>query len=736
MDKQLIDSLYLASTTLPFADRLNAGIAATALNLRPDIQTADFGSTLKTGTTAVIAALDAAKSGKQVLVGAADQRAARAGSFYEMWFGDGAAALLIGEGEGIAEFKGAHSLSYDFVSHYRGANQRFDYTWEERWVRDEGYVKIIPAAIQGLLDKVNVSIEEISKLIYPCFFGREHAKIARSVGASPDQVADNMHTVCGETGAAHPVVMFINALQEAEPGDRIVLASFGQGCDALLFEVTERIKELPAASTTGYLTRSGIKGSLENKKNSDSYLKYLKFNDLIETESGIRSEAPDQTAMTTLWRKRKMITALVGGKCKQCGTPQFPKMNICVNPECGATNTQEDYEFADVPATVKSYTGDMLAYSIDPPAIYGMVQFEGGGRFMADFTDCVLEDLQVGMPVKMVFRQHYVDKERGYTGYFWKAVPVRKYSEAEQGAEEAPSEIRFDDQVAVVTGAGGGLGRAYALELARRGARVVVNDLGGAPDGSGQSTSLADNVVEEITTAGGTAVANYDSVATLEGGHNIVQTALDTYGRIDILINNAGILRDKSFAKMTPGLWQGVLDVHLQGAFNVTQPAFKAMRKQGYGRIVMTSSAAGLFGNFGQTNYAAAKLGIVGLMNTLKMEGEKYNIKVNTVAPLATTRLTEDVLPPDLTVKLDPELVTPLVLYLCSENCPVSGGIFNAGMGFFSRAAVVNGPGTRLGELGEVPTPEAIAANWEKITSLQDAKEFDNANAALMEMIT
>jgi NAD(P)-dependent dehydrogenase (short-subunit alcohol dehydrogenase family)/uncharacterized OB-fold protein/putative sterol carrier protein len=530
--------------------------------------------------------------------------------------------------------------------------------------------------------------------------------------------------------------MFVNALQEAEPGDRIVLASFGQGCDALLFEVTERIKELPSTSITGYRSRVGIKDSLENKKNSDSYLKYLKFNDLIETESGIRSEAPDQTAMTTLWRKRKMITALVGGKCTQCGTPQYPKMNICVNPECGATNTQEDYEFADVPATVKSYTGDMLAYSIDPPAIYGMVQFEGGGRFMADFTDCVLEDLQVGMHVEMVFRQHYVDDKRGYTGYFWKAVPAKKNGKARQEAEELPAEIRFDDQVAVVTGAGGGLGRTYALELARRGAKVVVNDLGGAPDGSGQSTSMADNVVDEITAAGGTAIANYDSVASLEGGQDIIQSALDSFGRIDILINNAGILRDKSFAKMTPELWQDVLDVHLQGAFNVTQPAFKAMRQQGYGRIVMTSSAAGLFGNFGQTNYAAAKLGIVGLMHTLKLEGQKYNIKVNTVAPLATTRLTEDVLPPDLTEKLDPELVAPLVIYLCSNQCTDTGLILNAGMGFFSRAGVVSGIGAWPGEGDQPPGVGDVHRNWEKIASLRGALEYPSANAALMDMLS
>jgi NAD(P)-dependent dehydrogenase (short-subunit alcohol dehydrogenase family)/acyl dehydratase len=308
-------------------------------------------------------------------------------------------------------------------------------------------------------------------------------------------------------------------------------------------------------------------------------------------------------------------------------------------------------------------------------------------------------------------------------------------SKAEADRRAQLEGVSFEGQVAVVTGAGGGLGRAYALELARRGAKVVVNDLGGARDGSGASTSLADSIVEEITQAGGTAVANYDSVATLEGGRNIIQTALDNFDRIDVLVNNAGILRDKTFAKMTPEMWGAVLEVHLQGAFNVTQPAFQAMRQQGYGRIVMTTSAAGLFGNFGQTNYSAAKLGIVGLMNTLKLEGEKYNIKVNTVAPLATTRLTEDVLPPDFAEKLDPELVTPLVIYLCSENCPGSGGTYNAGMGFYSRAGVVSGPGIWLGDKDR-PTPEEVAANWQQLISLQGAQEFNDANVASMDMFS
>ncbi len=314
---------------------------------------------------------------------------------------------------------------------------------------------------------------------------------------------------------------------------------------------------------------------------------------------------------------------------------------------------------------------------------------------------------------------------------------VVEWVSAEEAQRRAEGIIRFDGQVAIVTGAGGGLGRVYALELALRGAKVVVNDLGGARDGSGSGSARpADAVVREIQEAGGEAIANYDSVATPEGGEAIIQTALNQFGRVDILINNAGILRDKSFAKMEPAMWEGVLDVHLHGAYHVTRPAFQAMKEQGYGRIVMTTSAAGLFGNFGQTNYSAAKLGLVGMMNTLKEEGAKYGIKVNTVAPLAWTRLTEDVLPPDFEARLQPEFVAPVVLYLCSEACPVTGRIYNAGAGYFSRAAVVSGHGTWLGDEGDIPTPEEVAAQWAKITSLKGGQEYPNANAALMDMLT
>jgi NAD(P)-dependent dehydrogenase (short-subunit alcohol dehydrogenase family)/putative sterol carrier protein len=287
----------------------------------------------------------------------------------------------------------------------------------------------------------------------------------------------------------------------------------------------------------------------------------------------------------------------------------------------------------------------------------------------------------------------------------------------------------------VVTGAGAGLGRAYALELARRGAKVLVNDLGSAQDGTGKSSSAADNVVEEIVAAGGEAVANYDSVDTPEGGENIVNQAVETWGRVDILINNAGILRDKTLVKMEPAMWEAVLGVHLKGAYNVTRPAFLKMREQRYGRIILTTSAAGLYGNFGQTNYSAAKLALVGFMNTLKIEGAGAGIKVNTVAPIAGTRLTEEVIPPDLFEKLKPEFVSPLVLYLASEQCPVTGAIYNAGGGYFNRVAVLTGPGKAVGDGKLPPTPEQVASAMKGIKSMADAQEYQDLNRAMTPML-
>ncbi|MBW1786970.1 MAG: SDR family NAD(P)-dependent oxidoreductase [Deltaproteobacteria bacterium] len=725
MDKQTVDAVFLGSTTLPFSDRLNSGILKTALNLKDNLHAADFTSSMRAGTTALVEGLSAVKSGdkQQVLVTAVDKRLAKMAYFYEMWFGDGAASLLLGDTNVIAEYLGSYTLTRDFVDHYRGTDNKYDYMWEERWVRDEGYSKIIPEAVNGLFDKLSISMADVDKFVFPCFFKAEHGKIAKKLGASPEQVAENMHEVCGETGAAHPLVMFVRALEEAKPGDRILLAGFGQGCDALYFKVTDAINDLPA--------RQGITGSLENKFTTDNYMKFLKFRELIDPEMGIRAEAPTQTAMTVLYRRRDMILGLVGGKCAECGTAQFPRNRICVNPDCKAVDSQEPHEFAETPAEVKTFTGDMLAVSVDPPHIYGMVQFEGGGRFMADFTDCRMDDVWVGQPVAMSFRRRYVDKERGFSGYFWKAIPQA----GEKPAAAPADEIRFDDRVAIVTGAGAGLGRDYAIELAKRGAKVVVNDLGGARDGTGGGTSAADKVVDEIKALGGEAVANYDSVATPEGGQSIVDGAVDAFGKVDIVINNAGILRDKTLVKMEPDNWDAVMDVHLKGAYNVTRPAFVKMRENGYGRIILTTSAAGLYGNFGQTNYSAAKMGLVGFMNTVKLEGEKHDIRVNTVAPVAATRLTEDILPPEMFEKLKPEFVTPLVLYFSSEGCKDTGMTINAGMGYFNRAAFVTGPGTAVGDGTRIPTVEDIHENWDAINDLTGGREFANVTASMMPII-
>jgi len=289
------------------------------------------------------------------------------------------------------------------------------------------------------------------------------------------------------------------------------------------------------------------------------------------------------------------------------------------------------------------------------------------------------------------------------------------------------AEIRFDNRVAIVTGAGGGLGRTYSLELARRGAKVVVNDLGGAPDGTGGSSRAADLVVEEIKKQDGQAVASYDSVADDKGAQAIVDKAVEAFGRVDILINNAGILRDKTFHKMDWADFEAVLKVHLYGAYNVTRPALVKMRENNYGRVVLTTSAAGLFGNFGQTNYSSAKLGIVGFMNTLKLEGAKYNINVNTVAPIAATRLTEGLFPPDIGKQLKPEFIAPLVLYLCSEDCQVTGRIYDAGMSGFRRTGILTGKTVVVAKGDKVPLPEEVKNRMAEIASLDGAEEFENA---------
>jgi 3-hydroxy-3-methylglutaryl CoA synthase len=417
-DRKKVDGFLLASTTLPFADRLNASIAAAALNLREEgLYAADFSACQKAGTTACLAALDAVASGARtsVLVAASDQRRTKMATMSEMFYGDGAASLLFGTQDVIAEFMGGYSLNCDFVDHYRGYGKEFDYGWEERWVRDEGYGRIIPMAIRAFLEKHSLKVQDFSRVVYPCYFTGTHKAIAKDLGIDPSRLQDNLHGTCGDTGTAHPLLMLASALEDAQPGDRLLVAGFGQGCDVLGFRVTENMERFRPAR--------GVRGCLASRLEFTNYLKFAKFRDLITADLGIRGEANPNTSLTVLWRRRRMILGFTGCLCTRCGTPQFPPMPVCVNPNCQAAGSFEDYEFSQRPAAVEMFTGDLLAPSVDPPAVYGLVTFEGGGKAFVDFTDCELGQVRVGMPAKMVFRRRTRDSQRGFTGYFWKAVP-------------------------------------------------------------------------------------------------------------------------------------------------------------------------------------------------------------------------------------------------------------------------------------------------------------------------
>lgn len=419
-----LDSLYLASTTLPFLDRHNAGVARAALALPEKMLTLDVTASQRAGTSALLAALQARRGrAGETLVLAAEQRRARAGSAQESGYGDAAAAMLLAEGgEVAAEFLGAHQIAVDFVDHYRGQYEPFDYQWEERWIRDEGYLKIVPEALRGLLAATGLGAGEIDRLVMPLPRSAAQA-IAKAVGVGPECVADNLDAVLGDSGAAHALVMLARVLESAAPGQRIVLVGWGQGCDALAFRAT------------GALARArpprGVAGSLAERSVETNYIRYLSFNRLLTQEQGLRAESDKQTALSALYRHSDMVTGLVGGRCGKCGTPQFPASEVCVNPECGGHGAQQPYRFADVPARIQSWTADNLTYCPDPPQYFGMVVFEGGGRMMLDFTDVDPASMQTQAPVRLVFRIKEYDPRRGFVKYFWKAAP-------RAGAKERP----------------------------------------------------------------------------------------------------------------------------------------------------------------------------------------------------------------------------------------------------------------------------------------------------------
>jgi hydroxymethylglutaryl-CoA synthase len=419
IDRSGINCVFFATTTPPFAERQNAEIIATALDAPSEIRTADFTDSLKAGTTAMLSAVDAVKAGSanNVLVCAADYRTGKAGSSQEEIFGDGAAAILIGRDDGIARFEGSFSMSHDFVDHWRSTGEHFDRQWEDRFIRDEGYTKFIVEALTGLAKACSIDSSKIDSVVYPCLYGSDFKKIARVLGLNESQVVEPLLARVGFTGTADPIMHFVIALENAKPGDRIAVVGFGAGADAMLFEVTDMIEKIR-------VDHRGVSKHLETKRALNSYEKMAAFRNLLPTEKGIRGETVAFTAISELWRSRKQVLGLYGSLCKSCGTPQYPAQHICVNPDCGAVDQMEPYRFSDRVGTLFTYTGDNLAYSPNPPAIYGIIDFEGGGRYWFDFTDVDLEELKVGIPMEMSFRRKYVDEKFGMHGYFWKAVPV------------------------------------------------------------------------------------------------------------------------------------------------------------------------------------------------------------------------------------------------------------------------------------------------------------------------
>ena len=420
IDSGELGGLYFASTTFPYLERQNAGIVAGALGMADGIRSADFAGSLKSGTTALIAALEAASfnTANNLVVCASDMRLGKMGSPQEMIFGDAAAAFVVSDTDVIAEYKGSFSISCDFVDHYRGSHSVFDRQWEDRWIRDAGFDVFIPQVVQGLLEKYSLKIADFAKVIYPCHYPPERKKLNKMLAIEDDKVQDTLLDQVGEMGAAQSLIMFARALEDASPGDNILLVSYGSGCDALWFQVTDKIKELSP--------RKGVSGALANRAELDRYEKYLAWRRITAVDIGMRGEEDKWTRWSLDWRHRKAILGFTGAQCLECGAPHFPPQAICVNPTCGAVEKMADYRFVEKGGRIFSYTGDNLAASFDPPQIYGNIDFNGGGRYLMAFTDCKLDSVAVGMPVEFSFRVVYYDPKRDLTRYFWKAVPKKE----------------------------------------------------------------------------------------------------------------------------------------------------------------------------------------------------------------------------------------------------------------------------------------------------------------------
>ncbi|MDF2235705.1 OB-fold domain-containing protein [Albimonas sp. CAU 1670] len=405
-----VSSLILASTTLPYADMSNASVVAGALDLRESARTAEATGSQRAATSALAQAIKARAEG--ALLVATERPTARPASIQEMQQGAGAAALQLGTGDLIAKVLGVASVNAAFADHVRAAGATADYAWEERWIRDEGYAKIIPRAISAALIEAGIAAGELGRFVMPSPIRGAAASVARTVGFR-GEVADDLAAGCGLTGAAHPFLMLAKVLETAEAGEKILLVGFGQGADAIVLEATGR---RPAGR--------GVTGALADRVPTEDYLRMLSFYGRIELEWGMRAEAADKAALTAAWREAEQLSAFKAGRCPDCGTIQFPQLAYCVTPGCGAHAERfEQVSLADAPAKVLTYTADWLSYHPAPPLVVGFVQFENGARLLMETVDADPAAVDVGLPLRMVFRLKKIDARSGFRRYFWKATP-------------------------------------------------------------------------------------------------------------------------------------------------------------------------------------------------------------------------------------------------------------------------------------------------------------------------
>jgi hydroxymethylglutaryl-CoA synthase len=405
-----VGELTLVSTTLPFAERLNAGIVASALGVPPTAVLRDVGSSARAALTELSAALRRPPESAPHLVMAAERRIARPASAQEMIFGDGAAGALVGSGAAIATLVASSSTHADLVDHFRQTGEDHEYGWEERWVRDEGYMKIAVGTLRQCMQDGKASAGDIAHFVMPAPLARINDAVAKKLGIAPAALVSAEHDAVGDLGSAQPLAMLDIALRAAPPGALILVAAFGSGCDALLLRRT-------AVPCPGGVPEAG--------RAETSYMKYLSFTHQIDLAWGMRAEMDNKTALTAAWRDHARASRFEGGCCSACGTVQFPRSRLCVNPACRAQDTQVPTNLADVPARVMSHTTDFLGYTPDPPFQFGHIDFEGGGRVLMEFTDTDIDELAVGLPLRMVYRIKEFDHNRGFRRYFWKATPTR-----------------------------------------------------------------------------------------------------------------------------------------------------------------------------------------------------------------------------------------------------------------------------------------------------------------------